>query len=60
MYDILYVIGFIIAEVPSISNILNMFEPIILPIAMSLSPFNAATTLVTSSGRLVPIASIYC
>lgn len=28
------------------------------PIAMSLSPFTAAVTLVANSGKLVPIASI--
>lgn len=37
---------------------LNIFEPIIFPIAISLFPFIAAVTLVTNSGRLVPIASI--
>ena len=35
-----------------------MLEPITLPIAMSLSPFLAATTDVTSSGSDVPIATI--
>ena len=37
---------------------LNMFEPIIFPIAISLFPLIAAVTLVTSSGKLVPIARI--
>ena len=35
-----------------------MLEPNIFPIAISLSPFIAAVTEVTSSGRLVPIAII--
>lgn len=35
-----------------------MFDPIIFPIAISEFPLNAAVTLVISSGRLVPIASI--
>lgn len=39
---------------PIISKILNIFEPIIFPIAISLFPFIAAVTLVTSSGKLVP------
>ena len=41
-----------------ISKILNIFEPIIFPIAISLFPFIAAVTLVTSSGKLVPTAKI--
>ena len=43
---------------PIISKILNIFEPIIFPIAISLFPFIAAVTLVTSSGKLVPTAKI--
>ena len=39
-------------------KILNIFEPIIFPIAISLFPFIAAVTLVTSSGKLVPTAKI--
>ena len=58
LYETLYFIGFIIADNPIINNKLNIFEPIIFPIAMSLSPFIAAITLVTSSGKLVPIATI--
>ena len=34
LYEMLYVIGVIIAETPIISNILNIFEPIIFPIAI--------------------------
>ena len=58
LYVRLYVIGFIIAATPKISNMLNMFDPMMFPIAMSLFPFIAAITLVTSSGRLVPTARI--
>lgn len=58
LYVTLYVIGFIIADTPIISKMLNMFEPIIFPIAISLFPLIAAVTLVTSSGKLVPIARI--
>ena len=54
LYDALYVIGEIILDTPIISNILNIFEPKIFPIAISLLPLAAAVTLVTSSGRLVP------
>ena len=42
--------------IPKINNILKIFDPIIFPRAISLSPFLAATILVTSSGRLVPRA----
>ena len=54
----LYTIGLIKADIPIINNILNMFEPIIFPIAISLLPFIAAETLVTNLGKLVPIANI--
>lgn len=37
---------------------LNILEPTILPIAISDSPLRAAITLVTSSGKLVPSATI--
>lgn len=47
-----------LADTPNISKILNILEPSIFPIAMSLSPFIAAVTEVTSSGKLVPIAII--
>ena len=43
---------------PNIAKILNTFEPNTLPIAMPLLPFFAATTLVASSGRDVPPATI--
>ncbi len=36
--------------------ILKMFEPIILPMAMSSSPLRAPAMAVASSGRLVPMA----
>ncbi len=51
-------IGLNIEEIPKIHKILNKLDPIIFPIAISFSPFLAATTLVTSSGRLVPTATI--
>ena len=54
----LYVIGVITADTPIINNKLNILEPTIFPIAISLSPLIAAVKLVTSSGRLVPIATI--
>ncbi len=50
--------GIIIAVMPSISKILNTFEPTALPIAMSASFFIDATAEVTNSGRLVPIATM--
>ena len=37
---------------------LNKFEPITLPIAISVSPFFIATIDVTNSGREVPTATI--
>ena len=58
LYSILNVIGFIKVATPIINVILNILEPIMFPTEISLLPFKAATTLVTSSGRLVPIAII--
>ena len=40
------------------NKILKIFEPTAFPNANPLSPFLHATTLVTSSGKLVPIATI--
>ena len=37
---------------PKTSNILNKFEPITLPIAISVSPFLIATIDVTNSGKM--------
>ena len=54
----LIAIGWIIAANPSTSNILNIFEPITFPIAISVSPFLTAITEVTNSGSDVPIATI--
>lgn len=42
---------------PRQTNILNMFEPTILPIAMPVDPLIALVTETASSGRLVPIAT---
>ena len=43
---------------PKINEMLMMFEPITFPRAKSFSPFFEATTDVTSSGKLVPKATI--
>jgi hypothetical protein len=51
------VTGEIVAESPRIQKILKIFEPTILPTAMSVCHFRAATIDVTSSGRDVPIAT---
>ena len=47
----MYVIGCMSADIPIINNMLNMFDPSMFPIAISLFPFIAAVTLVTSSDR---------
>ena len=47
-----------VAVTPRISRILKILEPMILPIAISSSPFNAPAMDVASSGRLVPMAII--
>lgn len=44
------------AGTPSTITILKMLEPMILPTAISFSPFNAPAMKVASSGKLVPIA----
>jgi hypothetical protein len=51
-------IGLIRAVAQRIKEMLNMFDPTILPIAISEFFLYAATTEVKSSGRLVPIATI--
>ena len=51
-------IGLISADVPSTKRILKILEPTMLPIARSASPFLAADSEVTSSGREVPNATI--
>ena len=43
---------------PKMREIFMMFEPTTFPRARSFSPFFAATMLVTSSGKLVPTATI--
>ena len=48
----------IIADELKINKTLKIFEPTTLATAMSFSPFLAATIEVTSSGKLVPIATI--
>ena len=56
--NILIDIGFITAANPKTKSILNKFDPITLPIAISVSPFFIATIDVTNSGREVPTATI--
>ena len=56
--NILIVRGVMVEAKPSINKILKMFEPIIFPMAISVSPFFVATTEVTNSGREVPTATI--
>lgn len=51
-------IGLIITDTPKTNSILNIFEPMTFPMAISVSPFRAATMLVTSSGSDVPIATM--
>ena len=43
---------------PTTAKILKIFDPIIFPIEISNSFLNTATSVVTTSGRLVPIATI--
>ena len=50
-------IGFMTAAAPRTNKILKIFEPTILPIAISYLRFIAATTHTTSSGKLVPNAT---
>ena len=49
--------GRITALTPRIQNVLNMFEPITLPMAMSACFLYAATAEVASSGNEVPMAT---
>ena len=56
--SLLTVIGVTSDVIPSIAAILNIFEPIILPMLMSVSFRKAATTDVANSGTLVPNAII--
>ena len=57
-FSMINVIGLIVAAIPSTNRILKILEPITLPSAISSSFLRAATTEVTSSGRLVPQATI--
>ena len=54
----LTLIGFIKAVKPRTRPILEMLDPITLPIAIPLSPLIFAIILTTISGRLVPNAMI--
>ena len=51
-------VGWIMPGMPMTASILNMFEPITLPMAMSASSFLTAVMDAASSGKLVPIAII--
>lgn len=50
--------GVILQVIQSIQKVLNIFEPIIFPITISVCPFLAAMTHVTNSGRDVHTAMI--
>ena len=43
---------------PTTAKMLKIFDPMIFPIEISNSFLNTATKVVTTSGRLVPIATI--
>ena len=45
------------ALAPSTTSVLNIFDPIILPIAISLLPCSDAVMLTAASGKLVPNAT---
>jgi len=51
-------IGDTVDDIPIIPNMLNMFDPTTLPIAISASFLKAAIIDVISSGKLVPKATI--
>ena len=50
-------IGFIAAKRPMTKKMLAIFEPIILPNAISLCPILAADIVPANSGKLVPTAT---
>ena len=56
--DLLMAIGATMAEHPTISMTLKMFDPTTLPTARSGLPFSADTKLTNSSGAEVPAATI--
>lgn len=51
-------IGRMVAETPNTRNVLKIFEPTTLPMAISAFPLRAAMTEVASSGKDVPIETI--
>ncbi len=55
---IFIVIGCINEESPKTNKMLKILEPKAFPTAKSLSPLSAATTLVISSGKDVPMATM--
>ncbi len=50
--------GLTIDVTPITAKMLKIFEPIIFPMEISSSFLNTATNVVTTSGKLVPIATI--
>ena len=54
IFTFVTVMGNIMAVSPKIPNMLNIFEPTILPIATSAFPCNAPIKLTTNSGIDVP------
>ena len=58
LFERLNVIGNIIATIPKIKKMFDIFEPTTLPIATSVFPLIAPEIPTASSGRLVPIATI--
>ena len=57
IFSVINATGLIVAAIPSTNKILNTFEPITLPNAISTSFLRAATIEVTNSGKLVPNAT---
>ena len=58
IFSVMMLTGLIAEAMPSTIRMLNTFEPIAFPSAISTSSFLAATIEVTSSGRDVPIETI--
>ena len=50
--------GLTIDVIPITAKMLKIFEPIMFPMEISSSFLNTATNVVTTSGKLVPIATI--
>ena len=56
IFSLVKTIGRIIAQIPRIIRVLKIFEPVTLPIAISLLPLMADKVLTVSSGIDVPTA----